>query len=99
MTSYTYDEAGNDNGSITIGNFHPVVPDRKAFPCLNANQYDDVVDAYKYDMVETGGLKFLCTVGSCMTSHKEIRPTKQSTYPRDVYVDHLLFKMELYSLS
>jgi len=82
-----------------IDKYRPNLLKRKDSPLLNEEQYNDVVDAFIFAMVEKGGLKVVCKAGSCMTSQQEIRPTCQSQYPSDVYVNHVLCPMNYYSYS
>ena len=61
---------------------------------MNGEQYDVIVNFFKYIMVNMEGSKVVLKAKSCMMSQQYIRPTCQSQYPSNVFVNHVLGDME-----
>ena len=61
---------------------------------MDDKQVDDIVDFFKFSMVEMEGSNVVVKAGSCMMTRQEIRPNCQETYPSNVYVGHVVSKTE-----
>ena len=66
---------------------------------MDDKQVDDIVDFFKFSMVEMEGLNVVVKAGSCMMTRQEIRPNCQDQYPSNVHVGHVVGDMEYASYA